>query len=200
MSLVSTVGAPIVVEDSLWGALVVADASQRLQADTEGRVERFAELVETAIANAESRHALARLAEEQAALRRVATLIARAASAEEVFSAVAEEVASVLGLPVVTVCRYEEDAVVVLSSLGIPAFPAGSRWPLDDPGLPGSVYRTGGPVRIDDFTDDVTGAVGIYAMSRDGSVKSALGAPIVVDGAVWGSVECRVNRGAGVPG
>ena len=93
MSLVSTVGAPIVVEDSLWGALVVADASQRLPADTEGRVERFTELVATAIANAESRDALARLAEEQAALRRVATLTARAASAEEVFSAVAEEVA-----------------------------------------------------------------------------------------------------------
>ena len=199
MSLVSTVGAPIVVEDSLWGALIVADASQRLAADTEGRVERFTELVATAIANAESRDALARLAEEQAALRRVATLIARAASAEEVFSAVAEEVASVLGLRVVTVCRYEVDAVVVLSSLGIPAFPAGSRWPLDDPNLPGSVYRTGGPVRIDDLTDDLSGAVGIYAMAHDGSVKSALGAPIVVDGAVWGSVNAASTEERAFP-
>jgi signal transduction histidine kinase len=196
MSLFSTVAAPIVVEDSLWGALLVADASQHLPADTEGRVERFTDLVATAIANADSRAELAAsearahsLAREQAALRRVATLIARAASAEEVFSAVAEELASVLNLRVVTVCRYREDAVVVLSSLGIPAFPAGSRWPLDDPSLPGSVYRTGGPVRIDDFTDDLTGAAGIYAMARDGSVKSALGAPIIVDGAVWGSVN-----------
>ena len=132
-------------------------------------------------------------------LRRVATLIARAANAEEVFSAVAEEVASVLGLRVVTVCRYEVDAVVVLSSLGIPAFPAGSRWPLDDANLPGSVYRTGGPVRIDDFTDDLTGAVGIYAMAHDGSVKSALGAPIVVDGAVWGSVNAASTEERAFP-
>jgi signal transduction histidine kinase len=186
----STVGIPIVVAGRLWGAMVVSSTEpDPLPQETEARLTNFTELVATAIANAEARERVERLAEEQAALRRVATLIARAASAEEVFLAVAEELARVLNLRAVTVCRYQEDAVVVLSSLGIPAFPAGSRWPLDDPSLPGSVYRTGGPVRIDDFTEDLTGAAGIYAMARDGSVKSALGAPIVVDGAVWGSVN-----------
>jgi signal transduction histidine kinase len=186
----STVGIPIVVAGRLWGAMVVSSTeTDPLHEDTEARLTNFTELVATAIANGEAREQVERLAEEQAALRRVATLIAQAASAEEVFSAVAEEVASVLNLRAVTVCRYQEDTVVVLSSLGIPAFPAGSRWPLDDPSLPGAVYRTGGPVRIDNFTEDLTGAAGIYALARDGSVKSAVGAPIVVDGAVWGSVN-----------
>lgn len=186
----STVGIPIVVAGRLWGAMVVSSTQpDPLHEETEAQLTNFTELVATAIANAEARERVERLAQEQAALRRVATLIARAASAEELFSAVAEEVARVLNLRVVTVCRYREDAIVVLSSLGIPAFPSGSRWPLDEPSLPGSVYRTGRPVRIDDFTDDLTGAFGIHAMARDGSVKSGLGVPIVVDGAVWGSVN-----------
>jgi hypothetical protein len=46
----------------------------------------------TAIANAESRAALARLAEEQAALRRVATLVAGGTSPDKVLAAVAGEI------------------------------------------------------------------------------------------------------------
>jgi amino acid transporter/GAF domain-containing protein len=186
----STVGIPIVVAGRLWGAMVVSSTGpDPLEEETESRLTNFTELVATAIANAEARERVERLAQEQAALRRVATLIAHAARAEEVFSAVAEEVASVLELRVVTVCRYQEDAVVVLSSLGIPSFPSGSRWPLDDRSLPGSVYRAGRPVRIDEFADDLSGGFGIYAVAHDGSVKSALGAPIFVEGAVWGSVN-----------
>jgi amino acid transporter/putative methionine-R-sulfoxide reductase with GAF domain len=196
----STVGIPIVVAGRLWGAMVVSSTEpDPLHEETEARLTNFTELVATAIANAEVSERIERLAQEQAALRRVATLIARAASAEEVFSAVAEEVASVLNLQVVTVCRYQKDVVVVLSSLGIPAFPAGSRWPLDGQSLPGSVYRTGGPVRVDDFTDELTGAFGIYAMARDGDLKSGLGVPIVVDGAVWGSVNAGSTEERGFP-
>jgi amino acid transporter/GAF domain-containing protein len=196
----STVGIPIAVAGRLWGAMVVSSTEpDPLHEDTEARLTNFTELVATAIANAEARERVERLAQEQAALRRVATLIARAASAEEVFSAVAEEVASVLDIRFVTVCRYQEDAVVVLSSLGIPAFPAGSRWRLDDPSLAGLVYKTGGPVRIDDFTDDVAAAVGIYGVARNGSVKSALGAPIVIDGAVWGSVNAGSTEESAFP-
>ena len=63
-----------------------------MPADTEARLVSFTELVATAIANTESRAALARLAEEQAALRRVATLVARGVPQEEVFTTVTEEV------------------------------------------------------------------------------------------------------------
>jgi GAF domain-containing protein len=66
--------------------------SEPLPADTEARLAGFTELLATAIANAESRAGLARAAEEQAALRRVATLVARGVTPEEVFAVVTEEV------------------------------------------------------------------------------------------------------------
>ncbi|HWG11698.1 MAG TPA: GAF domain-containing protein, partial [Streptosporangiaceae bacterium] len=86
----SSVGVPISVEGRPWGLILVAyTRDQQLPADTEARLTSFTELVATAIANTESRASLARLAEEQAALWRVATLVARGAAPEEVFTAVA---------------------------------------------------------------------------------------------------------------
>src|SRR6185312_4665907 len=70
----SSVACPIVVEGRLWGALAVHSRGSRpLPADTESRMAQFTDLVGTAIANADSRRRAARLAQEQAALRRVAT-------------------------------------------------------------------------------------------------------------------------------
>ncbi len=85
----SSVAAPIVVEARLWGVMVVGcSEEQPLPADTEARLADFTELVATAVANAETRAGLARLAEEQEALRRVATLVARGVPPEEVFASV----------------------------------------------------------------------------------------------------------------
>src|SRR4029077_9958449 len=72
----SQVASPIVVEGRLWGAVNV-NSREPLAAGTEDRLERFGELVATAIANIEARDALAGLADEQAALRRLATLVAK---------------------------------------------------------------------------------------------------------------------------
>ncbi len=89
----SAVGTPVIVEGRVWGVIAAASAlEETLPTDTEARLASFTELVATAIANAESRAALARLAGEQAALRRVATLVARGAPPEKVFAAVIEEV------------------------------------------------------------------------------------------------------------
>ena len=68
-----------------------------LPPETESRLGQFTDLVATAIANAEARARAERLAEEQAALRRVATLVAQEAPPGEVFAKVAEEVARMLG-------------------------------------------------------------------------------------------------------
>src|SRR5947209_2712366 len=70
----SAVGTPIVVEGGVWGVMTVAStvANRPLPPDIEARLASFTELVSTAVANAESRTGLAQLAEEQAALRRVA--------------------------------------------------------------------------------------------------------------------------------
>jgi GAF domain-containing protein len=93
----SAVGTPILVEGHLWGAVIAGSTAEQLLApDTEARLGSFTELVATAVANAESRAGLARLAEEQAALRRVATLVASGTASEQVFGAVTEEVVRVL--------------------------------------------------------------------------------------------------------
>ena len=171
-----------------------------LPEETEARLTNFTELVATAIANAEARERVERLAQEQAALRRVATLIARAASAEAVFSAVAEEVASVLNLQVVTVCRYQKDAVVVLSSLGIPAFPAGSRWPLKNPSLPGSVYSTGAARPSGRFPRRSHRCLRHLRPGARWERQVRVGCADRRRRSRLGERQCRFNRGASVPG
>ena len=85
----SAVGCPILVRGRVWGAMVVAHyEAEPFPAEAERRVSQFTELVATGIANAEARAELQRLADEQAALRRVATLVAEAAAPAEVFDAV----------------------------------------------------------------------------------------------------------------
>src|SRR5258708_636761 len=106
----SAVGTPIVVQGRLWGVISASSGvEQPLPADTEERLASFTELVATAVANAESHTALARLADEQAALRRVATLVAAGSPPEEVFAAVVEEVAQLLPVDLANLCRYEDD-------------------------------------------------------------------------------------------
>ena len=104
-------GVPVIVSGRVWGAVVVAASYERppLPADTLDRLAVFTELVATAIANSDARTEIERLAEEQAALRRVATLVARGAETGEVFAAVAREVSEVMHLPVAAVQRYEDD-------------------------------------------------------------------------------------------
>ena len=79
-----------------------------LPPDTETRLASFTELVATAIANAEARETLAQLADEQAALRRVATLVAEGVSQDTLFAAVAEEVAGLVGVDQLTIDRYDD--------------------------------------------------------------------------------------------
>jgi signal transduction histidine kinase len=62
--ILSQVGSPIIVEGRLWGAMTV-NAKEELPPDSEQRLEKFTELVATAIANAEN------LAELAASRRRI---------------------------------------------------------------------------------------------------------------------------------
>jgi len=106
----SVVNCPIVVEGRVWGALGVSSTrSGSLPPDTESRLAQFTDLVGTAFANAEARAEVARLAREQAALRHVATLVARERPPEEVFASVAEEVGRVLGVADTVMWRHEPD-------------------------------------------------------------------------------------------
>jgi signal transduction histidine kinase len=183
----SAVTSPITVEGRLWGFVFVASRSdRRFPSDTEARLANFTDLVATAIANAEGRSEIARLAEEQAALRRVAMLVARGAPPEQVFSGVAREISNVLGVRAVTIDRYDPDgSSTVVASLHDPAFPVGSRWPLDGPSLGATVLRTRRPARLDDYTDLQST---VAAVAREHEVTSTVGVPILVEGAVWGVI------------
>jgi signal transduction histidine kinase len=185
----SSVGAPIIVEDRPWGLMYAASTLGRpLPADTETRLADFTELVATAIANAESRAGLARLVEEQAALRRVATLVARGAPPEDVVAAVVEEVGQLLPVDLVGMGRYDPDGsqtIVASWGLAVERFPVGSRLPLGGQNLATIVLDTGRPARRDDYAD-ASGTVG--ATARESGFRSAVGTPIIVEGRVWGVV------------
>ena len=127
MSTGTSIGGPIVVAGRLWGAMVVAALEGgSLPADAQSRLEQFVELVGMAIANAEARVELARLADEQAALRRVATLVAEEAPVAEVFARVGEEVAGVLGDAVESaVLRFEDDGTATVMAGSSTPVPGG---------------------------------------------------------------------------
>jgi PAS domain S-box-containing protein len=194
----SAVASPITVDGRLWGAIaVLSPRREPLPESTEARLADFTELVATAIANAESRAGLRRLAGEQAALGRVATLVAKGATGDVLFAAVAREVAGLFGVEMVSIDRYENGESIVLASLGVPEFPVGSRWPLDGPGVRALVYGTGRPARVDDFSE-VAGTA--PAIARAHGIQSAVGVPIVVDGKVWGILGIGSRQGELLPG
>src|SRR5437763_2315979 len=156
---------------------------------TEERLARFTELVATAIADSHSREQLAQLAYEQAALRRVATLVASAPASEQLFSTVAREVASVLDVPGVIVTRYDADGKAV--TLGEAFRPdlagaeqflgVGTQMPRDPGSLAAQVFDTHGPARVDDFSA-LSGTVGDLA--RAAQLGSGGAGSNVVNGAV----------------
>ena len=129
---------------------------------------------------------LHRLADEQAALREVATLVAKGADTLEVFSAVAGGVAKVLGVPGINMIRFDQDSVATkIAGWGIAPLEVGSHWSLDDPSVMAVVAHTGRPARIEDYAD-TSGAFAMLALGV--GIRSGIGAPINVDGRTWGVV------------
>jgi signal transduction histidine kinase len=188
LDIVSTVQCPIMVEGRLWGAMSVSSTDHLLPVDTEERLATFTELVGTAIANAQARVELRAFAEEQAALRRVATLVARAAPPEEVFAAVTAEVGQVLGADLTAMCRYDPDgAATVVGAWSAPdvemASAVGARLERSGRSLHALVFLTGRPGRIEDHAD-ASGAVNDAARER--GFRSSVGAPISVEDRLWG--------------
>jgi signal transduction histidine kinase len=187
----SAVGSPIIVDGRLWGVMTAASsAEQPLPSDTEARLASFTELIATAIANAEGRSGLARLADEQAALRRIATLVARGVLPEEVFAAVTEELGRLLGADIAALVRLEpgNQALVVAawSDRDAGLVPVGTLIPLEGETVLMEVLRTGRAVRTD-FPENASGPVA--ALVRRLGVSSTVGTPIVVEDRLWGGMS-----------
>ena len=195
----SAIAAPIVVEDRLWGCAVVAFRSGPPAAGAETRLEGFTALVATAIADTEARAELSRLAEEQAALRRVATLVAEQAAPSKVFAAVTEEVGRLLGSPASgMVCYRRDGAGTVLAAWGRAGeqFPVGMRLELDGDSVTKRVRDTGRSARVDDYPS-TTGQIATRARVLE--ARSTVGSPIVVDGRLWGALLVGAYRAQRLP-
>jgi PAS domain S-box-containing protein len=141
-----------------------------------------------------SRDELRMLADEQAALRRVATLVARGVPPSEVFEVVTSEIARLLDAERAALIRYEPDggAVIVATTTeaGIES-QAGVRMTLEGDSISARVKRTGRPARMDTY-EAVPGPDA--AMLRDLGLRSAAGAPIAVEGRLWGVVVIGWRR------
>jgi signal transduction histidine kinase len=188
LGVVSTVASPIVVESRLWGALTVFSTERLLPFDTDARLERFTAFVATAIANAASRHALAQLADEQAALRRVATLVARGVPATEIFTAVAEEIAQLFGDVLTAIGRFDGDGPVMtfVGMKNVEGVEVGTRLDLHEGTPAGIVYATGRPARVDQTNwPDVP----LGELARRFGIVSTVASPIIVEDRLWGAVN-----------
>ena len=185
----SGVGAPITVQGRLWGDLTVASTRAKLlPTDTETRLVGFTELLGTAIANAQSRVELRDYAEEQAALRRVATLVAQAAPPEEVFAAVTGEIGRVLCADFASITRYDADHTATMVGMwtraDIPLPVAlGDQRRLGGRNVATQVHQTGRPARVEDYSK----ATGAHTqLARSWGLRAGVGVPITVVGRLWG--------------
>jgi PAS domain S-box-containing protein len=133
--------------------------------------------------------ALRTLADEQAALRRVATAVASEVPQQRLFDVVTEEVGRLLGAHTANMLRFEPEGTgLVLAGWsvgGAPAVPVGMRVEFDGPTPTARILETGLPQRA----DDLTGVPGETAeMLRGLGFRSIVGTPIKLSGRLWGAV------------
>jgi signal transduction histidine kinase len=182
----AAVGVPVIVEGRLWGAMAVGSQAGPLPAGTEARLSGFTELAATAIANAQTRMELRGFAEEQAALRRVATLVARAAPPPEVLDAVTREAGQLLRADYATMNRFAPDGAITVAaswSDSGAAFPVGSSARLGGRNIHTTMFQTCRSARIDNYAS----ASGPIARTvRELGLRAAVGVPVSVDDRLWG--------------
>ena len=127
--------------------------------------------------------------EEQAALRRVATLVAGRPARRHVFGVVTEEVGRLLGAQTANMVRYRHDGMADViggwSAPGVPSVEVGARIPLDGATLTPKIYASGLPERVDTY-EGLEGA--LAARLRDLGMRAGVGAPVVFGGELWGAV------------
>jgi signal transduction histidine kinase len=129
-----------------------------------------------------------RLVAEQAALRRLAALVARGVEPMEVYGAVAEEMRRCVPADTAGLWRFENDGEMVLvagaaHAAALARWPVGTRTPVHGNTLAARVQRSGRPARIDDYAN-VAGPIG--ALVREVGVYAAVGVPILGNGRVRG--------------
>ncbi|MEV6925599.1 DUF4118 domain-containing protein [Dactylosporangium sp. NPDC051485] len=145
----------------------------------------------------EGRDELRLLADQQAALRRVATYVARGVSPTEVFSAVTTEVSQLLGARNTMLLRYEPGATVTIVATSQPALMSlvHSKWPATGSNIAALVRRTGRAARIDN--EDDTDRPG--TPERELGIGAAVGLPIFVEDRLWGVIVVSSTQDGPLP-
>jgi PAS domain S-box-containing protein len=186
----TAIGAPVEVAGTLWGAIVVSKVhDDPFPEGSEHRLGAFAGLVAQAMANAEARRALASVAEEQAALRRVATLVARGGGEEELIAAVTKEAAQIFGAQSANTMRWDGESVRVIGGWSAPGArvpTVGRVFAAGGDTITARVVNSGRPVRVDS-PGEIQSDIARELWDETG-FQAAIGAPIVVDGRMWGVV------------
>jgi signal transduction histidine kinase len=145
--------------------------------------------VETSVAQLEG------LLAEQAALRRVAMLVAGDPAPGRLFEAVCEEVGRVLGVESANLTRFEDNGTQTVlgawAADGAPWFPTGERFPIDGETVTWKLRRSGRPERVDDYSG-VRGE--LVKLLRAAGIRSAVGAPVKVAGRTWGGIVASGGR------
>jgi len=147
-----------------------------------------------------SRDDLSRLVDEQAALRRVATLVAEAAEPSRIFETVTREVGLLSGADLARMERYESDATVTgiaaWSRDQDPELAVGRRFELEGLSIAAEVLERGIPIRIDSFAG-ASGAIAEEARALE--IRSSVGCPVVVEGRLWGVIAASSKREEAFP-
>ena len=199
--LTRAIAIPVRRAASMAGRLAGGDLATRMPETGVGEIGALERSFNTMAGSLEaSRDELRRRADEQAALRRVATLVARGVAASELFEAVAAEVQGLLGADVTRLVRYEPDGTATaLSRRAATSVDTGEeqRFALDGESVTAIVWRTGRPARKDSYDEADAGAV--PKLVREVGVRTAVGAPIVVEDRLWGVMTAAWQRAEALP-
>jgi len=169
--------------------LAAGDLGTRIPESSVGEIGALERSFNSMAASLEKDRAeLRRLADEQAALRRVATLVARGGPPDQLFSAVTREVGLLSGADLARMERYEVDGSVIgvaVWSRHYEQLAVGTRFTLEGASIAARVLETKGPVRVDSFAQ-ASGPIAQEA--RELGIRSSVGCPIVVAGRLWGVI------------
>jgi signal transduction histidine kinase len=140
------------------------------------------------------------LTAEQAALRRIATLVAVESASTRVFEEVTAEAARTVGALAASLARFDDDGSVVFvggwSESGALAFPAGSRLPLEDTGVLAAVFASAEPQRVDRYERRGGEVIERFVSFGYGSATAA---PVKLGGRVWGALVAAGSPDAPFP-
>ncbi|MDX6206867.1 MAG: hypothetical protein QOF39_2924 [Frankiales bacterium] len=183
----SMVASPITVEGRLWGVITALTMRGPFPSGTADRMADLVALAATAITAGWAEQELRELADTQAALRRLATLVARGAPPEVVFAGATREALRHSGNGTARMIRFELDGTATLvanEGATAPDVRVGERWVGYPPnGLTATVWRTGRAARVDDYSAIEGGEATLHE-----GIRSAVAVPIHVDGRLWGMI------------